>query len=311
MTTLYITHETFLDHDTGDWHPERADRVQAIDRALSDERFQNLQRAEAPEATREQIVRAHPGRYFDFLESSRPECDSISLDGGDTIMSPGTWVAALHAAGAGIQAVNEVMQGLASNAFCLVRPPGHHAEIARANGFCFFNNAAIAAFHAHAAYGAERVAVVDFDVHHGNGTQSIFWSHPSFFYASSHQMPLFPGTGSLSERGESGNIVNAPLRAGDGSEQFREAYESVILPSLRRHAPDLIIVSAGFDGHRSDPLANINLVEEDYAWVTRKLAEVARERCGGRLVSLLEGGYDLTALSRSVAVHVQALLEAF
>ncbi len=310
MSTLYITHEAFLEHNTGDWHPERADRMKAVDRALSDEKFQNLHRVEAPKATREEIVRAHPGRYFDFLEKSRPECDLISLDGGDTIMSPGSWLAALHAAGAGIQAVNEVMQGLALNAFCLVRPPGHHAETERANGFCLFNNAAIAAFHARAAYGAERVAVVDFDVHHGNGTQSMFWSHPSFFYASTHQMPLFPGTGSLSERGESGNIVNAPLRAGDGSEQFREAYESVILPSLRRHAPDLIVVSAGFDGHRSDPLANINLVEEDYAWVTRKLAEVARERCGGRLVSLLEGGYDLTALSRSVAVHVQALLEA-
>ncbi len=310
MSTLYITHESFLDHDTGDWHPERADRMRAVDRALSDEKFQNLYREEAPKATREQIVRAHPERYFDFLESSQPQGESISLDGGDTIMSPGTWTAALHAAGAGIQAVNEVMQGLASNAFCLVRPPGHHAEIEKANGFCLFNNAAIAAFHAHAVYGAERLAVVDFDVHHGNGTQSIFWSHPAFFYASTHQMPLFPGTGGLTERGESGNIVNAPLRAGDGSDQFREAYESVILPALRRHAPDLIIVSAGFDGHRSDPLANINLVEEDYAWVTRKLAEVARERCGGRLVSLLEGGYDLTALSRSVAVHVQALLEA-
>ncbi len=310
MSTLYITHEAFLDHDTGDWHPERADRMRAVDQALSDEKFQNLYREQAPKATRGQIVRAHPERYFDFLESSRPQGESISLDGGDTIMSPGTWAAALHAAGAGVQAVNEVMQGMASNAFCLVRPPGHHAEIEKANGFCLFNNAAIAAFHARAAYGAERLAVVDFDVHHGNGTQAIFWSHPDFFYASTHQMPLFPGTGSLTERGETGNIVNAPLRAGDGSDQFREAYELVILPALRRHAPDLIIVSAGFDGHRSDPLANINLVEEDYAWVTRKLVEVARERCGGRLVSLLEGGYDLTALSRSVAVHVQALLEA-
>jgi acetoin utilization deacetylase AcuC-like enzyme len=310
MATLYITHEAFLNHDTGDWHPERADRVRAIDSALSEEKFQNLHRVEAPRATREQIVRAHPHRYFDVIESQQPKGDSITLDGGDTIMSEGTWEAALRAAGGGIQAVDEVMQGLACNAFCLVRPPGHHAEVARANGFCFFNNAAIAAFHARAAYGAERVAVVDFDVHHGNGTQSIFWSQPSLFYASTHQMPLFPGTGSLSERGETGNIVNAPLRAGDGGDQFREAYESVILPALRRHAPDLIVVSAGFDAHRSDPLANINLVEEDYAWITRKLIDVARERCGGRLVSLLEGGYDLTALSRSVAVHVQALLEA-
>ncbi len=310
MSTLYITHDAFLHHDTGEWHPEQPDRMRAIEVALSDERFQHLLHVEAPLATREQIIRAHPARYFDFIERSAPRRDLISLDGGDTVMSPGTWEAALRAAGSGIQAVDEVMTGLASNAFCRVRPPGHHAEIEKANGFCFFNNAAIAAFHAQAVHGAERVAVVDFDVHHGNGTQSIFWSHPSLLYASTHQMPLFPGTGSLSERGETGNIVNAPLRAGDGSEQFREAYESVILPALRRHAPDLIIVSAGFDGHRSDPLANINLVERDYAWVTRKLIDVARERCGGRLVSMLEGGYDLKALSRSVAVHVQALLEA-
>ncbi|MGO9547843.1 MAG: histone deacetylase family protein [Rhodomicrobium sp.] len=311
MSTLHITHDSFLNHDTGEWHPERADRMTAIGEILSQEKFQNLHHVEAPRATREQIVRAHPERYFDFIEKSAPRDDVISLDGGDTMMSPGTWEAALRAAGAGIQAVDEVMQGLASNAFCKVRPPGHHAEIERANGFCLFNNAAVAAFHAKAAHGAERVVVVDFDVHHGNGTQAIFWSHPSLMYASTHQMPLFPGTGSLTERGETGNIVNAPLRAGDGSQEFREAYESVILPALRRHAPDLIVVSAGFDGHRSDPLANINLVEEDYAWVTRKLLEVARERCGGRLVSMLEGGYDLTSLSRSVAVHVQALLEAF
>ncbi len=311
MSTLYISHDAFLHHDTGEWHPERPERMTAIDKALSDERFQNLHRVEAPAATREQIVRAHPERYFDFVEKHQPKNDLVCIDDGDTVMSPGTWEAALRSAGAGIQAVDEVMQGLASNAFCRVRPPGHHAEIDKAMGFCLFNNAAIAAFHAKAAHGAERVAVVDFDVHHGNGTQAIFWSHPSLFYASTHQMPLFPGTGSRSESGETGNIVNAPLRAGNGSAEFREAYESVILPALRRHAPDLIIISAGFDGHRADPLANINCVEEDYAWVTRKLIDVARERCGGRLVSMLEGGYDLAALSRSVAAHVQALLEAY
>ena len=265
---------------------------------------------DAPPATREQIVRAHDGSYFDYVERVRPKLELIPLDDGDTIMSPGSWEAALRSAGAGIEAVDEVMQGLAGNAFCLVRPPGHHAEPNKAYGFCLFNNVAIAALHARAAHGAERVAVVDFDVHHGNGTQSMFWARPDCFYASTHQMPLFPGSGSIAERGEKGNIVNAPLRAGDGGEQFRDAFESVILPALRRHAPDLIVVSAGFDAHRSDPLANINLVEEDYNWVTRKLIDVARERCGGRLVSLLEGGYDLTALSRSVAVHVQALLEA-
>jgi acetoin utilization deacetylase AcuC-like enzyme len=311
MSTLYISHDAFLLHDTGEWHPECADRMRAITQELSGERFQNLIFVEAPLATREQITRVHPERYFDYLEKNRPLEDTVTVDGGDTVMSPGTWEAALRAVGAGVYAVDEVMQGRAKNAFCKVRPPGHHAEIEKANGFCFFNNAAVAAFHAKAAHGAERVAVVDFDVHHGNGTQAIFWSHPSMFYASTHQMPLFPGTGSLSERGVAGNIVNAPLRAGDGGAEFREACESVILPALRAHAPDLIIVSAGFDAHRSDPLANINLVEADYAWVTRKLTEVARERCGGRLVSMLEGGYDLTSLSRSVAAHVQVLLEAF
>ena len=193
MSTLYITHESFLEHDTGEWHPERADRLTAIERALSDERFQNLHRVEAPAATREQIKRAHPERYFDFLERKRPKEDLITLDGGDTMMSPGSWEAALRSAGAGIQAVDEVMRGEASNAFCKVRPPGHHAEIERPYGFCLFNNAAVAAFHAQAVHGAERVAVVDFDVHHGNGTQAIFWSQPSLFYASTHQMPLFPG----------------------------------------------------------------------------------------------------------------------
>jgi len=311
MTTLYITHDAFLAHDTGEWHPERPDRLRAINQALSQERFQNLHHLEAPPATREQIERAHPASYIDVIEKSRPKEDYIFVDGGDTVMSPGSWEAALRAAGAGIKAVDEVMQGLASNAFCAVRPPGHHAESDKPLGFCFFANAAIAAFHAKAAYGAERVAVVDFDVHHGNGTQAIFWAQPSLFYASTHQMPLFPGTGARDERGEAGNIVNAPLRAGNGGAEFREAYESVILPALREHAPDLIIVSAGFDAHRLDPLANLNLVEDDYAWLTNRLIDVARERCGGRLVSMLEGGYDLTALSRSVAVHVQALLEAF
>jgi acetoin utilization deacetylase AcuC-like enzyme len=310
MATLYITHSSFVNHDTGEWHPERPERMRAVEAGLSDEKFQNLLRAEAPSASREQIIRAHPERYYDFIEENRPQHGLIALDGGDTVMSPGSWEAVLRASGAGILAVDEVMQGKAQNAFCGVRPPGHHAEQARPCGFCVFNHAAIAAFHARAVHGAERVAVVDFDVHHGNGTQAMFWSEPSLFYASSHQMPLFPGTGSVSERGNTGNIVNAPLKAGDGSKEFREAYESVILPELRRHAPDLIIISAGFDAHRSDPLANINLTEADFTWVTRQLIAVGRERCGGRVVSMLEGGYDLTALASSAAAHVQELLEA-
>jgi acetoin utilization deacetylase AcuC-like enzyme len=310
MSTLYITHDAFLEHDTGEWHPERPERIKAIDNVLSGETFQNLHRVEAPQATREQIVRAHPESHYEFLERAAPKLEIIPLDDGDTVMSPGSWNAALRSVGAGIQAVDEVMQGLAANAFCLIRPPGHHAEATKPYGFCLFNNAAIAAFHAQAVYGAERVAVVDFDLHHGNGTQSMFWAKPDCFYASTHQMPLFPGTGSIAERGEKGNIVNAPLRAGDGSFEFREAFESVILPALRAHRPDLIVISAGFDAHRADPLGNLNLIDDDYGWVTRKLIDVARERCGGRIVSLLEGGYDLAALARSVGVHVQALLEA-
>jgi acetoin utilization deacetylase AcuC-like enzyme len=311
MTTLQITHSSFINHDTGEWHPERPERMKAIEQALSSARFQNLITVEAPAATLDQVARAHPRAYVDQLEKKQPKTDLIALDDGDTVISPGSWEAALRAAGAAIYGVDEVMQGKANNAFCCIRPPGHHAEIAKAMGFCLFNNAAVAAFHAQAVHGAERVAVVDFDLHHGNGTQAIFWHHPSMFYASTHEMPLYPGTGGITERGETGNIVNAPLRAGDGGAEFREAFEAVVLPSLRRHAPDLLIISAGFDAHHSDPLGNLNLFEDDYAWVTQKLIDVARERCGGRVVSVLEGGYDLSALGRSVAVHVQTLLENF
>jgi acetoin utilization deacetylase AcuC-like enzyme len=311
MTTLQITHASCINHDTGEWHPERPERMRAIEQALSSARFQNLITVEAPLATPDQVARAHPRAYVDQLEKKQPKTDLIALDDGDTIISPGSWEAALRAAGAAIYGVDEVMQGKANNAFCCIRPPGHHAEIAKPMGFCLFNNAAVAAFHAQAVHGAERVAVVDFDLHHGNGTQAIFWHHPSMFYASTHEMPLYPGTGGITERGETGNIVNAPLRAGDGSAEFREAFEAVVLPSLRRHAPDLLIISAGFDAHHLDPLGNLNLFEDDYAWVTQKLIDVARERCGGRVVSVLEGGYDLSALGRSVAVHVQTLLENF
>ncbi len=311
MSTLYVTHDAFVHHDTGGFHPERPDRIRAVQQVLATEKFQNLQRAEAPLATAEQISRAHPLRYFEFLEEHRPEEGMVALDGGDTLMSPGTWEAVLRAAGAGVYAVDEVMEGRVKNVFCGVRPPGHHAEIAKPMGFCLFNSVAVAALHAQAVHGAERVAVVDFDVHHGNGTQAIFWSHPSLFFASTHQMPLFPGTGAVNERGDTGNIVNAPLRAGDGGSRFREAFKSVILPALREHSPDLIIVSAGFDAHRADPLGSLNLVEDDFKWVTLKLLEAAEERCGGRLVSMLEGGYDIGALERSVATHVQTLLEAY
>jgi acetoin utilization deacetylase AcuC-like enzyme len=226
----------------------------------------------------------------------------------DTSMSPGTLEAALRGVGGGMLAVDEVMNQKAANAFVAVRPPGHHAETARPMGFCFFNNAAIAARYAQDRYDVERAAIVDFDVHHGNGSQDIFWADKSVMYCSTHEMPLFPGTGAAGERGEYNNIVNAPLSAGDGGERFREAFEATILPRLRAFKPDIMVISAGFDAHTRDPLANLNLLEADFAWVTKKLMEVADASAQGRIVSLLEGGYDLQGLSRSVAAHVTALM---
>jgi acetoin utilization deacetylase AcuC-like enzyme len=226
----------------------------------------------------------------------------------DTVMSPGTYEAALRGAGGAVQAVDEVMSGKVANAFVGMRPPGHHAERTRAMGFCFFNNAAIAARHAQRRHGAERVAIVDWDVHHGNGTQDIFWSDSSVMYASTHEMPLYPGTGALSERGEHNTIINAPLRSGDGGDVFREAFEVAILPRIDAFRPDLIVISAGFDAHWRDPLASLSLTEADFAWATKKLMDLAASRCGGRIVSVLEGGYDLEGLAKSVAAHVDALM---
>jgi acetoin utilization deacetylase AcuC-like enzyme len=308
MTTLYITHPSFLDHDTGPGHPERADRMRAVDKVLGHEIFARLTREEAPEADDDAIGRVHPASYIEMIRQTAPERGMAYLD-GDTAMSPGTLRALYHGVGAVLRATDAVMSGEVANAFCGVRPPGHHAEPDKAMGFCFFNNAAIAAHHARARHGAERVAVVDFDVHHGNGTQAAFWSDPNLFYASTHQMPLYPGTGHQTETGIAGNIVNAPLRAGDAGSEFKDAFRSRILPELTHFAPDLLIISAGFDAHRDDPLANLDLVEEDFSWATYKLAEIAAKHAGGRVVSMLEGGYDLTALARSAGVHVRALMD--
>jgi acetoin utilization deacetylase AcuC-like enzyme len=311
MTTLLITHPCFVGHDTGPGHPERPDRMRAIDKVMSHEMFKGLDRREAPlrEDVETWIALAHPQAYIEALKAARPTGDHAVRIDADTVLSPGSWEAALRGVGAGLLAVDEVMTRRAGNAFCQVRPPGHHAEAARAMGFCIFNNIAVAGLYARSRHGAERIAVVDFDVHHGNGTQDIFWSDKDLFFASTHQMPLYPGTGSLGETGV-GNIWNAPLRPGDGGEPFREAFESRILPALKSFGPDLILVSAGFDAHRDDPLANLELVEADFAWATQQLAEAADRHCSGRLVSLLEGGYNLTALARSVAVHVGVLMEA-
>jgi acetoin utilization deacetylase AcuC-like enzyme len=308
VSTLYLSHPAFLEHLTPLGHPERPDRLRAIERVMEAERFQSLERDLAPLATLDDARLAHLSGYVDAISRAVPSEGLVRLD-ADTTMSPGSLEAALRGVGGAMRAVDEVMTGRVANAFVASRPPGHHAEHDRAMGFCLFNNAAIAARHAQRTHGAERVAIVDFDVHHGNGTQDIFWSDASVFYGSTHQMPLYPGTGERSETGV-GNIVNAPLRAGDDGEVFRAAMDEVLLPALDAFSPDLVIVSAGFDAHVRDPLAEIRLVEQDFAWVTRRLLEIAARRCGGRVVSLLEGGYDLEGLSRSVAVHVVTLMEA-
>jgi acetoin utilization deacetylase AcuC-like enzyme len=308
MTTLYITHPSYLEHDTGPGHPERPDRMRALEKVLADQLFAGLKREEAPEGDDEAIARVHPTSYIEALRSVAPDRGLVHID-GDTPMSPGTLNALLHGVGAALRATDAVMGGEVANAFCGVRPPGHHAEPERAMGFCFFNNVAIAAQHARARHGAERVAVVDFDVHHGNGTQAAFWSDRHLFYASTHQMPLYPGTGHPSETGVAGNIVNAPLRSGDGGQQFRDAFRSRILPELTNFAPDLLLISAGFDAHRDDPLASLELVEDDFSWATYKLAEIAAKHAGGRVVSMLEGGYDLSAMARSAGAHVRALMD--
>ncbi len=309
MATLYLSHPAFLDHDTGAGHPERADRLRSIDKVLGHELFSGLKREEPPKADFEAIGRVHAHAYIEAIRNAAPSEDIVYLD-GDTMMSPGSLRAAQYAAGAGLRAVEAVMTGEVKTAFCAVRPPGHHAEPRHAMGFCLFNNIAIAALYARAAHSAERVAVVDFDVHHGNGTQAAFWSDRNLFFASTHQMPLYPGTGHASETGIANNIVNAPLRPGDGGEAFREAFANRILPALGDFAPDLVLISAGFDAHQDDPLSDIRLVEDDYAWATYRIAEIAQKFAGGRVISLLEGGYDLRALAQSVAVHVKALMEA-
>ena len=274
---------------------------------MEDEKFQSLARVEAPRGPVEIITLCHPMEYVEAIRDASPAEGLVRLD-ADTSMSPGSYEAALRAVGGAKLAVDEVMAGKAENAFIATRPPGHHTETARPMGFCLFNNAAIAARYAQKKHGLERAAIVDFDVHHGNGSQDIFWSDKSVMYCSTHEMPLYPGTGAIGERGEFNTIVNAPLSAGDGGEAFREALETVILPRLREFKPDILIISAGFDAHTRDPLANLNLVEADYSWVTKKLMEIADESAQGRVVSLLEGGYDLQGLSRSVAAHVTALM---
>jgi acetoin utilization deacetylase AcuC-like enzyme len=309
MSTLLISHPACLNHLTPPGHPERPDRLRVVEEALADERFQLLAREQAPMAEAEIVALVHPMDYLEAIREAGPSEDEgmVRLD-ADTSMSPGSLEAALRAVGGGVLAVDEVMNQKASNAFVAVRPPGHHAETARPMGFCLFNSVAIAARYAQNKYGIERAAIVDFDVHHGNGSQDIFWADKSVMYCSTHEMPLFPGTGALGERGEHDTIVNAPLRAGDGGDAFREAFEVAILPRLREFKPEIFIISAGFDAHTRDPLANLNLLEADFTWVTKKLMDIADDSAQGRIVSMLEGGYDLQGLARSAAAHVTALM---
>ncbi len=307
MTTLFLTHSACLNHATPEGHPERADRLRVVNQVLSEEPFSGLVRGEAPIGDLDLVTLCHSEHYVTELRHIAPTSGTIYID-GDTSMSPGTWEAVMRGVGGAVAATDAVMSGKQSNAFVAVRPPGHHAETNKPMGFCFFDNAAIAARHAQRKYGIARAAVVDFDVHHGNGTQDIFWADPTVMYCSTHQMPLFPGTGARGERGEHDNIVNAPLLSEDGSQQFRAAFEALILPQLNKFNPELIIVSAGFDAHYRDPLASLNLKADDFAWVTRKLMELADRTAQGRVVSVLEGGYDLQGLKESVAAHVTTLM---
>ena len=308
MTTFLFTHPACLDHDPGGGHPESPARLKAVLAALDGADFADLGRHLAPAASIAQIARVHDPDYIQAVLDAVPAEGVVHLD-PDTVLSPGSGEAALRAAGAACAAVDAVIGGQAANAFCAVRPPGHHAERDRAMGFCLFNNVAIGAEQARAIHGLKRVAVMDFDVHHGNGTQHHFETDPDLLYASTHQYPFYPGTGAAAERGL-GNIVNAPLPAMAGSAEFRQAMTATVLPAIAAFAPDLVMISAGFDAHEADPLAMLRLTTADFAWATTELARIAGQACAGRLVSTLEGGYDMAALASSAAAHVKALMVA-
>lgn len=307
MTTALLTHVACLGHVMPPHHPESPDRLRAVLKALDDAEFTPLLRMQAPLATTEQLALVHPLECVQATLAMIPQSGFHFID-GDTPVSPGSGEAALRAAGAVVSAVDLVMQKTVRNAFCAIRPPGHHAESKKAMGFCLFNNVAIGALYARKNWNLKRIAVIDFDVHHGNGTQEIFERDPDLFFASTHEAPLYPGTGAAHETGIAGNIVNAPLRAGSDGAAFRKAMTDRILPALDRFRPELVLISAGFDAHRSDPLADLELEETDYTWATSAIMAVADKHCEGRVVSALEGGYDLTALAASVQAHLRALM---
>jgi acetoin utilization deacetylase AcuC-like enzyme len=308
MTTLLFTHPACLAHDPGTHHPESSARLLAVLSALEGPEFGGLDRRQAPQAAIADLLMVHTKRHVERVFAAVPEAGHAGLD-ADTVLCPQSGEAALAAAGAAVAAVDAVLGGEAKNAFCAVRPPGHHAEPGRAMGFCLFNNAAIAARRAQRMHGLGRVAIIDFDVHHGNGSQAVAETDATVFYGSTHQYPLYPGTGAASERGL-GNVVNVPLRPPAGSEEFRAGFAGILLPALERFSPELIVISAGFDAHRADPLAQLQFDETDYTWATEQLLDVAERHAEGRVVSTLEGGYDLRALGASAAAHVRALMAA-
>jgi acetoin utilization deacetylase AcuC-like enzyme len=308
MTTFVYTHSACLGHRPGTRHPESPERLLAVLKALEAPEFADVQWRKAPLGMREQVLLVHTPEYVESVEALSPTDGLRMLDAGDTVMSPGTLEAVMRCVGAACAAVDAVVGQDASNAFCATRPCGHHAEADRAMGFCVFNQAAIAALHACEAHGLKRVAVVDFDVHHGNGTQNAFFRNPDLFYGSCHQSPFYPGTGARHESGVADNIVNVPLSANCDSATFRARMAAEMLPALRRFGADLIIISAGFDAHQMDPLGGLNFTDDDYHWITRELMKVADESASGRVLSILEGGYSLEALATGTAAHVRALL---
>ncbi len=305
MATSLYTHPDCLSHITPPGHPERVERLEAVAAALAG---LALDRCEAPLAADQEILRCHPRDYLDRIAEAIPERGTLALD-ADTYVSAGSLAAARRAVGGIVAAVDAVLAGEAANAFVACRPPGHHAETATPMGFCLFGTVSIAAKRALDHHGLSRVAILDFDVHHGNGTQDLMWAEDRVLYASSHQMPLYPGSGATHETGAHGQILNVPLAPGTGSREMRHAYDDLIFPALEEFEPELLLVSAGFDAHARDPLANLEWTEDDFAWVTRRLCDLAARHCGGRVVSTLEGGYDLQALGASVAAHVEVLTE--
>jgi len=308
MSTLILSHNDCFNHIEPVGHPEQVKRITKVLDVLKTSSFRNLIWRDAPLATREQIELCHSTDYVKSIEEIIIDGRIAQID-ADTYFGEGSLAAAKRAVGANILAVDSVMSGEFNNAFAAIRPPGHHAETSKAMGFCIFGNVAIAAKYALKNYGLERVAVVDFDVHHGNGTQDLLWHEPKTLFCSMHQSPLWPGSGKVDETGAFDNVLNIPIASNTAGDGVRSSFNEIIIPKLEEFKPELLIISAGFDAHISDPLANLELVEEDYEWITHKLCDIVDKHCNGRLVSSLEGGYNLEALAASVAVHVKVLME--